>query len=94
MSENILEEKSMPRMADRNTKKVFFRKRKGCPLSVPGAPILDYKNPDELAKFTSECGRILPSRITNVCANKQRKLKKEIKKARILALLPYIFHSK
>lgn len=94
MSDNIFEEKSMAKTADRNAKKVFFKKRKGCPLSVPGAPSVDYKNPDLLAKFISECGRILPSRITNVCANKQRKLKKEIKKARILALLPYIFHSK
>jgi small subunit ribosomal protein S18 len=82
--------KSLPRMADRNSKKVFFRRRKGCPLSIPGAPDVDYKNPTLLEKFTSEGGRILPSRITNVCAKKQRQLKRAIKRARILALLPFL----
>lgn len=83
-------EKTLSRMADRNTKKVFFRRRKGCPLSIPGAPAIDYKNPELLLKFVSEGGRILPSRITNVSAKKQRQLKKAIKFARILALLPFI----
>ncbi len=85
------ESKSMTRMADRTNKRVFFRKRKGCPLSVAEAPVIDYKNPDLLIKFVSEGGRMLPSRITNVCAKKQRKLKKAIKIARILALLPFVF---
>lgn len=85
------ETQSMPRMADRSNKKVFFRKRKGCPLSVQNAPIIDYKNPDLLSKFISEGGRMLPSRITNVCAKKQRKLKNAIKIARILGLLRFVF---
>ncbi|MDN3031150.1 MAG: 30S ribosomal protein S18 [Candidatus Tisiphia sp.] len=83
--------KSMTKMADKNNKRVFFRKRKGCPLSVANAPIIDYKNHDLLIKFVSEGGRMLPSRITNVCAKKQRKLKNAIKIARILALLPFVF---
>ncbi|HJD57242.1 30S ribosomal protein S18 [Candidatus Tisiphia endosymbiont of Ptychoptera albimana] len=83
--------KSMTRMADRTNKRVFFRKRKGCPLSIANAPIIDYKNPDLLIKFVSGGGRMLPSRITNVCAKKQRKLKNAIKIARILALLPFVF---
>ncbi len=83
---------TLPRMADRTSKKVFFRRRKGCPLSVEGAPEISYKNPDLLLKFVSEGGRILPSRITNVCAKKQRQLKNAIKVARILALLPFINH--
>lgn len=86
------EQKPMPRVADRTTKKVFFRRRKGCPLSVDGAPEISYKNPELLLKFVSEGGRILPSRITNVCAKKQRQLKNAIKVARILALLPFINH--
>lgn len=92
MSESTSNEhnKMLPRTADRNSKKVFFRRRKGCPLSIPGAPEVNYKNPDLLAKFTSEGGRILPSRITNVSAKKQRQLKKAIKLARVLALLPYL----
>ena len=84
---------SLPRMVDRNTKKVFFRRRRGCPLSAPGAPAIDYKNPDLLVKFVSEGGRILPSRITNACAKKQRELKNAIKIARILALLPFVNHA-
>ncbi|MDF2965733.1 MAG: rpsR [Rickettsiaceae bacterium] len=91
MSENAnMNSKSLPRMADRNSKKVFFRRRKGCPLSLPGVPEIDYKNPALLEKFTSEGGRILPRRITNVCAKKQRELQEAIKRARILALMPFI----
>ena len=71
-------------------KKVFFRRRRGCPLSIPGAPEITFKNPNLLLKFISEGGRILPSRITNVCASKQRILRREIKIARILALLPFV----
>jgi small subunit ribosomal protein S18 len=58
-----------------DNKKVFFKRRKGCPLSGPGAPEITYKNPALLAKFISEGGRILPSRVTNVSAPKQRLLK-------------------
>lgn len=90
MSED--QKQPVSRMADRTSKKVFFRRRKGCPLSVDGAPEISYKNPDLLVKFVSEGGRILPSRITNVCAKKQRQLKNAIKVARILALLPFINH--
>jgi small subunit ribosomal protein S18 len=92
MSESTanMNSKSLPRMADRNSKKVFFRRRKGCPLSIPGAPEIDYKNPSLLERFVSEGGRILPSRITNVSAKKQRQLKRAIKVARTLALLPFI----
>lgn len=92
MFENdAVDSQSMTRMADRSNKRVFFRKRKGCPLSISNAPVIDYKNPDLLIKFVSEGGRMLPSRITNICAKKQRKLKNPIKIARILALLPFVF---
>lgn len=76
--------------SDSNEKKVFFKRRKGCPLSVDGAPEITYKNPDALSKFISEGGRILPSRVTNVSAKNQRQLKRQIKIARILALLPFV----
>jgi len=75
---------------EKAAKKLFFKKRKSCPLSVPGAPKIDYKNPSLLAKFISVGGRILPSRITNICAKKQRELRNAIKVARALALLPYV----
>lgn len=85
--------KSLRRVADRNTRRVFFKRRKGCPLSTPEAPDVNYKNPHLLSKFISEGGRILPSRITNVSAKKQRQLKQAIKQARALALLPFVFTS-
>jgi small subunit ribosomal protein S18 len=49
----------------------------------------DYKNPDQLRRFTTERGKILPARITGCCAKHQRKLTAEIKKARVLAYLPF-----
>lgn len=71
-------------------RKVFFRRRKMCPLhDVPAAEI-SYKNVKLLSRFTSERGRILPSRITSVSAKKQRQLKRAIKRARVLALLPFV----
>ncbi len=76
--------------SEKATKKVFFKRRRGCPLSGPNAPVIDYKDPELLRKYVSEGGRILPSRITNVCAKKQRELKRAIKVARHLALLPFI----
>jgi small subunit ribosomal protein S18 len=81
------DEKTLVRIANRDTKKVFFRRRKGCPLSNASANEVNYKNPTLLAKFMSEHHRILPSRITNVSAKKQRMLTRAIKVARILALL-------
>ena len=60
---------------------------KSCPLSGKDAPTVDYKNIKLLRKYTSESGRILPSRITSVSQKKQKELSKAIKRARILALL-------
>ena len=62
----------------------FFRP---CPLSGKNAPLIDYKNIKVLKKYISESGRILPSRITSVSQNKQKKLSRAIKRARLLALL-------
>ena len=91
LENNVVDAKAMSKMTDKNNKRVFFRKRKGCALSVTNAPIIDYKNPELLMKFISEGGRMLPSRVTNVCAKKQRQLNRAIKIARILALLPFVF---
>ena len=62
----------------------FFRP---CPLSGKNAPAIDYKNIKLLKKYMSDTGRILPSRITSVSQNKQKKLSREIKRARLLALI-------
>jgi len=64
-----------------------YKFKKSCPLSVKGAPKVDYKNIKLLKKYISENGKILPSRITNICQKKQRELSLSIKRARNLALL-------
>ena len=64
-----------------------YRFKKSCPLSVNGAPKIDYKNVKLLKKYVSENGKILPSRITNVSQKKQRQLAVSIKRARNLALI-------
>jgi small subunit ribosomal protein S18 len=70
--------------------KRLFYKKKTCPLSGKNAPVIDYKNIRLLKKYTSEGGRILPSRITSICHKKQQELSKAIKIARVLALLPFV----
>ena len=64
-----------------------YKFKKSCPLSVKGAPKIDYKNIKLLKRYVSENGKILPSRITNVSQKKQRELSVSIKRARNLALL-------
>ena len=71
------------------SRKPFNRRRKACPFSGPNAPRIDYKDTKLLLRFTSERGKIVPSRISAVSAKKQRELAKAIKRARFLALLPY-----
>ena len=60
---------------------------KKCPLSVKSAPILDYKNIGLLKKYVSDNGKIVSSKITSVSYGKQKKLTKEIKRAKILGLI-------
>ncbi len=72
------------------TRKPFFRRRKTCPFSGPDGIAIDYKDVKLLQKFTTERGKIIPSRITAVSQKKQRELAQAIKRARFLALMPYI----
>ena len=64
-----------------------YKFKKKCPLSGKNAPVIDYKNIKLLKRYTSENGKILPSRITSVSQNKQRDLSLSIKRARNLALI-------
>ncbi|QLH39640.1 MAG: 30S ribosomal protein S18 [Defluviicoccus sp.] len=73
-----------------NARRPFFRRRKSCPFSGANAPVIDYKDVKLLQRFVSERGKIVPSRITAVSAPKQRELARAIKRARFLALLPYL----
>jgi len=72
------------------SRRPFFRRRKSCPFSGPNAPVIDYTDVKLLSRFISERGKIVPSRITAVSSKKQRELAKAIKRARFLALLPYV----
>lgn len=76
--------------AEGATKKVFFRRRKSCPFSGPNGLPIDWKDPKLLGKFVSERGKMMPSRITSVCQIKQRELAQAIKRARFMALMPYV----
>ena len=64
-----------------------YKFKKKCPLSGKGAPVVDYKNIKLLKRYITDTNKIMPSRITSVCQNKQRKLTLEIKKAKILGLI-------
>lgn len=66
------------------------RKRKKCPFTLAGVKEIDYKDVENLQKFITERGKILPRRITGVSAHHQRLLTNAIKKARAIALLPYM----
>jgi small subunit ribosomal protein S18 len=66
----------------------FFRK-KVCKFCT-GKYKMDYKDVQVLRRFTSERGKILPRRITGTCAKHQRQLSRTIKRARVLALLPFV----
>ena len=68
----------------------FYRRRKVCPFSGANAPKIDYKDVKLLQRYISERGKIVPARITAVSNIKQRELARAIKRARFLALLPYV----
>ena len=63
------------------------RFNRSCPLSIKNAPAIDYKNISLLKKYISENNKIISSKITSVSSGKQKKLTREIKKAKILGLL-------
>ena len=64
------------------------RRKRVSPLRDPSV-VIDYKNPQLLKYFLTDRGKIVPGRVTNVTAKQQRQITKAIKRARILALLPY-----
>ena len=74
------------------SRRPFFRRPKSCPFSGDNAPKIDYKNVKLLQRFMSERGKIVPSRITAVSAKKQRELATAIKRARNLALMPFLIN--
>lgn len=70
--------------------KVFNRPKRTCPFSGKKAQTIDYKDVKTLSRFVTERGRIMPRRITFVSMKAQRRLTNAIKRARFLALMPYV----
>ena len=66
-----------------------WRRKKVCQFCADKTEAIDYKDVEKLKKYVTERGKILPKRITGTCAVHQREVTKAIKRARIVALLPY-----
>lgn len=73
----------------RKEKKKLITRKKACPFCVNKELPIDYKQAFQLSKFLTERAKIVPRRVTGVCAFHQRALESEIRKARVLALIPY-----
>lgn len=68
------------------------KKRKRCPFTAAGIKDIDYKDINTLVNFITDRGKILPRRITGVSARHQKGLVSAIKRARHMALLPFVAH--
>jgi len=71
-------------------KRKKFAKRRYCKFCANPDLVIDYKNIDILKQYISDVGKIEPARMTGTCAKHQRHLSNEIKRARQMALLPYV----
>lgn len=76
-------------MAEIN-KSSFFHHRKTCQFCATKVKEIDYKDTRLLARFITERGKIVPARVSATCAKHQRSLSQAIKRARYLALLPFV----
>lgn len=74
----------------RRKKRRIFHRRKVCRFCADQSLIIDYKDPKTLKYFITERGKIIPRRISGACAKHQRALTHAIKRARTIALLPYV----
>lgn len=74
----------------RRKKRRIFHRRKVCRFCADQSLAIDYKDPKVLKYFTTERGKIIPRRISGACAKHQRALTHAIKRARTIALLPYV----
>ena len=77
-------------MMEKQRRQSGIRRKKVCPFCADKVLKIDYKDADLLGKYISERGKIMPKRMTGVCAIHQRELARAIKRARIVALLPYV----
>ena len=79
-----------PRGAARKRKRRVYHRRKVCRFCADSSIIIDYKDFKTLKYFITERGKIIPRRITGTCATHQRSLTLAIKRARAIALLPFV----
>ncbi|NNG00643.1 MAG: 30S ribosomal protein S18 [Desulfobacteraceae bacterium] len=75
---------------NKRRKRRVFHRRKVCRFCADSNVSINYKEPRTLKYFITERGKIIPRRITGTCAKHQRKLTHEIKRARTIALLPFV----
>ncbi|MBF0237438.1 MAG: 30S ribosomal protein S18 [SAR324 cluster bacterium] len=68
---------------------ILLKRRKSCPFKEAGIDVIDYKDVDLLKNYITDCGKIIPSRISGVSMPYQRMLRQAIKRARNLALISY-----
>ena len=73
-----------------NPPSVEISKKKYCRFKKSGIKYIDYKDPNFLLKFVNEQGKILPRRLTGTSVKFQRKVSTAVKRARHLALMPYV----
>lgn len=71
-------------------RKTGFRRKKVCQFCAEKTDFVDYKDTETLKKYITERGKILPKRITGTCAIHQRAVTTAVKRARTVALLPYV----
>ncbi len=72
-----------------NKRRGGFRRKKVCQFCAEKTDYIDYKDVETLQKYITERGKILPKRVTGTCAKHQREVTTAIKRARVVALLPY-----
>lgn len=78
------------RSSNQRPQRVPRFKKKVCRFCHNKDLVIDYKKPDILLKFVTDRGKILPRRITGTCSKHQRAVAREIKKARMIALMPFV----
>lgn len=82
-------EKRAKKIDDEKSLRYKKMRKKVCPLCKDEELVLDYKNTEQLQRFISEKGKILPRRVTGACAKHQREITRTIKRARHIGTLPY-----
>jgi small subunit ribosomal protein S18 len=88
----MIRQERSTRFSRTKTKRPMLLRRvaRGCRLCKENINVIDYKDTEFLHKYISERGKIIPSRVSGNCAYHQRQLAKAIKRARIIALLPFV----